>query len=190
MRYHRTDVVDRALRVLDEYGLADLTMRRLGTELGVQPSALYHHVANKQELLAAVADEVLARGPRRSPLAAWDARAEQICVELREAMLAYRDGAELVAAVRAFGLGARAPYDELTTALAGAGLDPDLVPVAVATLLHFVFGHTLDEQTQLQAASAGAVAEEPRETSDFALGLALVMAGIRQQVPAADGLRR
>ena len=56
MRYHRDDVVARALEVLDTYGLGDLTMRRLGTELGVQPSALYHHFATKQLLLAAVAD--------------------------------------------------------------------------------------------------------------------------------------
>ena len=41
-----------------------LTMRRLGAELGVQPSAIYHHFANKQALLAAVADEILARGAR------------------------------------------------------------------------------------------------------------------------------
>ena len=50
--------------MLDRYGLADLTMRRLATELGVQPSALYHHFPNKQALLAAVADEVLRRGRR------------------------------------------------------------------------------------------------------------------------------
>ena len=62
MRHHRDDVVARALRVLDDHGLADLTMRRLGTELGVQPSALYHHFANKQALLAAVADEILVPG--------------------------------------------------------------------------------------------------------------------------------
>ncbi|MER2093167.1 MAG: TetR family transcriptional regulator, partial [Saccharopolyspora rectivirgula] len=48
MRYHRGDVVDRAIAVLDEYGLESLTMRRLAAELGVQPSALYHHVPNKQ----------------------------------------------------------------------------------------------------------------------------------------------
>ena len=70
MRNHRGDVVERALHVLDRYGLADLTMRRLATELGVQPSALYHHFPNKQALLAAVADEVLRRGhrdPRPAP---------------------------------------------------------------------------------------------------------------------------
>lgn len=62
MRYHRSDVVRRAITVLDEYGLESLTMRRLAAELGVQPSALYHHVPNKQTLLAAVADEILEIG--------------------------------------------------------------------------------------------------------------------------------
>ena len=64
MRYHRGDVIDRALAVLDDYGLESLTMRRLAAELGVQPSALYHHVPNKQSLLAAVADEIVRRGRR------------------------------------------------------------------------------------------------------------------------------
>ena len=53
MRYRRGDIVERAVLVLDQFGLADLSMRRLAAELGLQPSALYHHVASKQELLAA-----------------------------------------------------------------------------------------------------------------------------------------
>lgn len=187
MRYHRSDVVDRALGVLDAYGLGDLTMRRLGAELGVQPSALYHHFATKQLLLAAVADEILARSARAAepaapdghPLAAWEVRVERICSRLRDAMLAYRDGAELVATAWAFGLGATAPYDDLVDALAGAGLDAALVPTAARTLLHFVFGHAADEQTHLQAGSAGAIDDDPRPASDFAAGLGLVLAGIR-----------
>lgn len=179
MRYHRADVVDRALVVLDAYGLADLTMRRLGGELGVQPSALYHHFPNKQSLLAAVADEILARGRRTPRPAAWDARVEAVCTELRDAMLAYRDGAELVATVRSFGLGAATPYDELAAALTDGGLDPSLVPTAARTLLHFVFGHAVDEQTHLQAGSVGAIEDAPREQSDFVLGLQIVVDGIR-----------
>jgi len=188
VRYHRADIVDRALTVLDGYGLADLTMRRLGGELGVQPSALYHHFPNKQSLLAAVADELLARGRRRQDRgrrpSGWDARVETVCAELRDAMLAYRDGAELVATVRSFGLGAATPYDELAAALTDGGLDPALVPTAARTLLHYVFGHAVDEQTQLQAGSAGAIADAPREDSDFALGLQIVVDGIRQLVGA------
>jgi hypothetical protein len=94
-------------------------------------------------------------------------------------MLAYRDGAELVATVRSFGLGAATPYDELADALADGGLDPELVPTAARTLLHFVFGHAVDEQTHLQAGSVGAIEDAPRDDSDFALGLQIVVDGVR-----------
>ncbi|WP_121252172.1 TetR/AcrR family transcriptional regulator C-terminal domain-containing protein [Nocardioides ferulae] len=186
MRYHRGDVVDRALVVLDRYGLGDLTMRRLASELGVQPSALYHHVPNKQTLLALVADEILARGPAHPRGGAWDARTTAVCTELREAMLAYRDGAEVVATAHAFGLGAGGPGEELEQVLADSGLDAELARVASRTLLHFVFGHVVDEQTHLQAGSAGAIDDAPRQVddSDFAVGLALVVDGIRARRPA------
>ncbi|MDH2414135.1 TetR/AcrR family transcriptional regulator C-terminal domain-containing protein [Nocardioides sp. CER19] len=180
MRYRRDDVVARAVDVLDGCGLADLTMRRLGAELGVQPSALYHHFANKQSLLAAVADEILARASW--PLEGlWEERATGICSVLRDSLLAYRDGAEVVATVWSFGLGAAHPYEALVDALAEAGLG-ELATVAARTLLHFVYGHAVDEQTHLQAASVGAIDDEPREASDFETGLGLVMAGIQLAV--------
>lgn len=187
MRYRRDDVVARAVDVLDDLGLADLTMRRLATELGVQPSALYHHVANKQTLLAAVADEVLARGfASRTPAGDdWVERAADVCATLRDALLAYRDGAELVSTVWAFGLGARLPYDLLLALLTDAGLG-DLAPVGARTLLHYVHGHALDEQTHLQAAAAGAVPDDPRAEDDFAVGLRILLAGL-QVVHAAEG---
>ncbi|MGZ4497134.1 MAG: TetR/AcrR family transcriptional regulator C-terminal domain-containing protein [Nocardioides sp.] len=184
MRYQRSDIVERAVDVLDTYGLADLSMRRLGAELGVQPSALYHHFANKQTLLAAVGDEILARGRRPVRPGPWEERVVAVCAELRDAMLAYRDGAELVATVHAFGLGALAPYDELVEALLEGGFDDDLAGTAARTLLHFVFGHVSDEQTHLQAGSAGAIDDQPRDRDDFALGLAIVVDGIRLRLSA------
>lgn len=181
MRHQRSDVVERAIEVLDAYGLASLTMRRLGAELGVQPSALYHHVANKQTLLAAVADEILARGRRPRLATTWDGRVAEVCTELREAMLAYRDGADVVATVFAFGLGAAGPAEELEEVLAEAGFPPDLVSVAARTLLHFVFGHTFEEQTAIQAGSAGAIDRDLAQVADFDLGLGLVLDGLRSR---------
>jgi AcrR family transcriptional regulator len=177
MRYRREEVVARAIEALDTYGLADLTMRRLGSELGVQPSALYHHFANKQTLLAAMADELLRRAAWPSE-GEWVDRAGAICAVLRDQPLAYRDGAELVATVHAFGLGAREPVALLEKALTEGGIG-ELVPTAVRTLLHFVYGHAVDEQTHLQAAAAGAIDEGPREGDDFGTGLGIVLAGIQ-----------
>ena len=180
MGYHRDEIVDRAVGLLDAYGLGDLSMRRLAGELGVQPSALYHHFVNKQTLLAAVADEVLRRGARPGVArAGWEERVVLGCGELRDAMLAYRDGADLVATVHAFGLGAQGPGLMLESTLVEAGFGDGLARVAARTLLHYVFGHTADEQAYLQAGSAGALLGPPRETSDFELGLALILDGLR-----------
>ncbi|MCB1743059.1 MAG: helix-turn-helix transcriptional regulator, partial [Gammaproteobacteria bacterium] len=51
MQLHKQDVVEAATALLDDYGIADLSMRRLARELAVSPGALYWHFANKQQLL-------------------------------------------------------------------------------------------------------------------------------------------
>ncbi|MER5326038.1 TetR/AcrR family transcriptional regulator [Streptosporangium roseum] len=56
----RQAVIERALRLADTEGLPAVTIRRLATELGVAPTALYWHVKNKDELLSALADRLLA----------------------------------------------------------------------------------------------------------------------------------
>lgn len=48
-----------ALQILDAHGLAALSMRRLASELGVDPMAAYRHLPNKDALLDAVLDRVL-----------------------------------------------------------------------------------------------------------------------------------
>ena len=188
MRHRREDVVARALVVLDDHGLADQTMRRLGNELGVQPSALYHHFANKQALLAAVADEILARGARPLPDGRWEEQARASCETLRDACLAWRDGAEVVATARAFGLGGRAPYDELVGVLRGGGIGEELAATAARTLLLYVLGHAMDEQLQRQAGSAGALHAGTTDplahdhTADVTTGVELVLTGLQARV--------
>ena len=51
-------VTSAALRILADFGLGDLTMRRLARELEVQPSALYWHVADKQSLFVLLAQRI------------------------------------------------------------------------------------------------------------------------------------
>lgn len=54
-------IVDAAVAFIDEHGLPGLTMRRLGTELGVEAMALYRYVPGKEDLLDAVVDRMIAR---------------------------------------------------------------------------------------------------------------------------------
>ena len=182
MAHHRADVLAHAVALLDAHGLAALTMRRLGAELEVQPSAIYHHFDSKQALLAAVADEILARGARPREATDWPDRLREVCEELRAAMLACTDGADVVPTVWAFGLGAAGPVDELEKVLADAGVPAELAVVASRTLLHYVFGHAFEEQTARQAIAAGAVDRSVDSLPDFDLGLDLVIDGLRARL--------
>ena len=51
-------MIDRALALADKAGLDALTIRKLATELGVTPMALYWHFRGKDELLEGIADRL------------------------------------------------------------------------------------------------------------------------------------
>ena len=184
MAHRRDDVVARALQLLADVGLPDLTMRRLGAELGVQPSAIYHHFPNKQALLGAVADEILEQGTLSAPLRPrlWQRRAALVCGRVRMALLRFPDGADLVATMWAYGLGGQAAYDALRDVLLGSGLDEPLAEASARTLLHFTYGHAIDEQAHEQASRLGAIQTPGRDVSDFENGLDLIISGIATRV--------
>src|SRR5215831_10694704 len=55
----RDQVVRAAVRVADQGGIAALTMRKLAQELDVEPMSLYHHAADKDEVLDGMVDVVV-----------------------------------------------------------------------------------------------------------------------------------
>lgn len=174
----RDHVVDTALAILARVGLPDLTMRAIGTELGVRQSALYHHFANKQALLGAVADEIIARGPRTRPGPGdWQDHVRRRCRDVHDAVTAYPDGADLVMSMWAFGMGGEAPFVGLCELLVEAGVAAEVAPTAARTLLHFVYGHAYDEQSHALAARSGITFGE-RTATDFDTGVGIVLAGI------------
>ncbi|MEU7633257.1 TetR/AcrR family transcriptional regulator C-terminal domain-containing protein [Nocardia sp. NPDC049220] len=186
MQLHRADVIDGAIAILDQYGLADLTMRRLAGSLQVQPGALYWHFPNKQALLGAVADRILA--PMDDPIAAeeWSGQIAELAHRLRDCLLAYRDGAELVSATYASRLTTSKGRERLAGAAIRAGMPRPEAELAAFTLLHYVLGQTVDEQSRIQMDSAGALAENaspmaetPDPTARFDFGLQLFIAGVR-----------
>ncbi|MFC4012799.1 TetR/AcrR family transcriptional regulator C-terminal domain-containing protein [Nonomuraea purpurea] len=55
---NREQVLRTAIAIADAEGLGAVSMRRLAAELGVGPMSLYRHVANKDELVTQMVDEV------------------------------------------------------------------------------------------------------------------------------------
>ena len=56
----KSDFVRVALDFVESHDISDLTIRALGKELGVDPTALYRHFPKKESLLDAMLDAVLA----------------------------------------------------------------------------------------------------------------------------------
>lgn len=54
-------IVQTAIRLVGEHGAEGLSVRRLGAALGADPSALYRYFLNADDLVRAVADELLGR---------------------------------------------------------------------------------------------------------------------------------
>ncbi len=163
------DVVTGALEVLDAYGLEFCSMRRVAGHLDVQPSALYHHVADKQTLLALMADRIVA-DVEVSAAGSVRERARSLVRALRAAMLAVRDGAEVVATASAFRLGASQVEADLVDVLADKQ--------GARTLLLFVFGHTQATQMHRMAASVGAIEPDPDLDASFDRGVDIVLRGL------------
>ena len=184
MHLHKRDVVDAATALLDSYGIADLTMRRLARELDVSPGALYWHFPNKQALLGDVADRIL-QSVDDVP-GGWRDRVAGVCAQLRDALLSHTDGAELVTA--SFASGQSQAMAEIVARLADAaseaGVARGQAELAARTVVYYVLGFTADEQSRLQWDAAGAALADGQSalttnpTERFAFGLRLLVDGM------------
>jgi len=185
VQLHRHDVVAKATQLLDDYGIADLTMRRLARELNVSPGALYWHFADKQELLGAVADRILVPASAAVEDTSWSRRVVGLGTALRDALLSSTDGAELVSASFAAGKSERMTeiLARLTDAATEGGIDASHADLAARTVLYYVLGFTADEQSRLQWDAAGALVDgqsvlTANPNARFAFGLKLLVDGI------------
>ncbi|WP_433660649.1 TetR/AcrR family transcriptional regulator [Nocardia sp. CA-128927] len=84
----REHIVAEAVALLDAEGMEALTMRQLGARLNAGATSLYRHVANRDELIELVVDEVYGevRVPVIADPAAWRVAAED-CAESLRAMI-------------------------------------------------------------------------------------------------------
>jgi len=195
----RDDVVRAAVEVLDDEGLAGLTLRGVAARLGVSAPTLYWHVRDKRHLLDLVADHVMAevpdsvRAPREGE-AVWDWLAEAARVR-RALLLAHRDSVQVVAGNRPTE-DALPAIDRSLGVLVRAGLEPGEAVRVLTALGSFILGDALETQAvherpleelpggdldpfpTVAAAARTAGGDEER----FEEGLALFVGGLRARL--------
>lgn len=86
-----------ALRIVQDGGVASLTMRKLAAELGVAVTAIYWHVGNRETLLEALVEAELATMQAIRPTGSTpQARIVSVARTLRRRLLAHHHVVELV----------------------------------------------------------------------------------------------
>ena len=125
-RLSKSTVVSRALELADRGGVDSLTIRRLATELGVTPMALYWHFRSKEELLAALSDHIWSEVDLAVDQSApWPDQLRAIMESLVGVLRAHPSGAQLVLSHKKESDGSMRAAEIALGLLRGAGFDPE-----------------------------------------------------------------
>jgi AcrR family transcriptional regulator len=136
----RDAVIAGAVELADRIGIDPLTIRRLATHLGVKPMAIYHHVANKDEILDGMVDQVfdeIELPPRDLDWKeAMRARARSARHPWAAGMMESRSNP---------GPATLRHHDSVIGCLRAGGLSPAMVGHAYALLDAYIYGAALQE---------------------------------------------
>ena len=82
-------IVATAIRTIEKEGLGGLSMRQLAGVLEVTPTAIYHHVRDKDALIDLCAQSILARIPSPDPALAWPRQLRSLILEQQRLFIRY-----------------------------------------------------------------------------------------------------
>src|ERR1043166_590612 len=141
----RDRILQAALELVDAQGLAALTMRKLGQQLGFEAMSLYNYVANKEDVIDGMLELVLAESDLPRTAEDWARAVRESAVSVHASLRRHRWAArELLAYGRV--RPARLQYMEsLLGQLREGGLPAEAAYVAYHVLDAHIFGFSLWE---------------------------------------------
>jgi AcrR family transcriptional regulator len=206
----REIVLQAALSIMDESGIDTLSMRLLGTRLGVEAMSLYNHVSNKDDIIDGALDLVVAEIAIPAVGDDWRYAMRERAISARIAFKRHPWASALMDS-RLSSHPARLRYfDAILGALRRAGFSLDLAARAFSVLDCYVYGFA---RQQLNMAYSGEEKMEKRagtirgiipfesypyltqmaesamkagydEDADFEFGLTLILDGLERLLKA------
>ncbi|MFJ6016558.1 TetR/AcrR family transcriptional regulator [Streptomyces sp. NPDC092952] len=159
-RLSREEVIGTARRIVTEEGVDQLTMRRLATEVGSTPMALYHHVRNKEELLVLLLDDYAARALRRpEPPADPRERVVGAAAAVHEALAACPWIVEVLTADDLMSASALWFVEQMVDGLVECGLSPERAVHGYRAIWYYTAGEIV-----VRATAARRRADDDRAT--------------------------
>jgi AcrR family transcriptional regulator len=142
----RDAIVAAAIGLLDREGLAALSMRRLGEELGAGAASLYWHVGSKDGLLDLVLDELIGEVEVPDPdPARWQEQLKETAKSQRRVSLRHPYLVRVSIGRIPMGPNALRVTEGTLGILRAGGLSPRLAVQGYLLLIDTVNGFTLDE---------------------------------------------
>ncbi len=145
MALNRDQVVQAAVALADERGLAAVTMRKVGEALGVEAMSLYNHVANKVDLLDGMVDLVFGEIGLPDPSDDWKPAMRQRAVSARSAVSRHPWATGLMESRAAPGPANLRHHDAVIGSLRAGGFPVALAAHAFSLLDSYVYGFCLQE---------------------------------------------
>ncbi len=140
----RERVMQAAVDLADRGGIDELSMRKLGQELGVEGMALYRHVRNKDAILDGIVDVVV--GQIKTPTTGpdWKTSLRQLSLAARAVMLRHPWAPAVIVSRPDVGPATLGHIDAVLRFLESGGFPIDLAHHALHVLGSRVFGFTQD----------------------------------------------
>lgn len=141
----RPGILAAAVELADRDGVAALSMRALASRLGVEAMSLYHHVANKEDLLDGMVDLVFAEFPLPRSGHHWRSELRERSLGARQALLRHRWAIGLMDSRSNPGPHSIAHHDAVLGCARSAGFSLALTGHAFALLDAQLYGFVLQE---------------------------------------------
>ena len=146
-RVSRGQVLDAALELADDGGLAAVTMASVGARLGVEAMSLYRHIGNKEEMLDGLVDRVFAEIDVPADARDWREALRRRAVSAHAALRRHPWAIGLMESRSQPGPATLGHHDAMVAILLRAGFDGRGATRVYNVLDSYIYGFALQEAT-------------------------------------------
>ena len=157
--WSRPQLLRAAIELADERGIESLSMRKLSQELGGGTMSLYNHIANKDDLLDGMIDEIFDEIELPAQQG-WRGAMRDRAISMRTVLTRHPWAVGLMESRQAPGPATLRHHDAVIGCLLDAGFSIHLAAHAFAALDSYIYGFALQEKSLAFGT--------PEETSELA----------------------